>query len=259
VQQQAVPQVADSIVLRPRRTTSTVLFGGLILLWVLAIAASAGANSAASSVIAASSFFGIFIAATIAGWYFVGKGRPRLEISGATIAHRKGRSRPVALSRIPGDDAMLQIIPPFSHFGVVRPAQLALLGTGGALSLAGISPDEVTQACQARDWRFGDDKHKAAATVRYLLHAGRTVEAAAFVNLFGTFAVPSDDEPGTSLDAAVFEDIGDRRFRVSRINGRDAYLRAAREQRTFAGYATSEQEKAERLAVADRIEGKARG
>jgi hypothetical protein len=57
---------------------------------------------------------------------------------------------------------------------------------------------------------------------------------------------------------AVSRTAADRRVRLNRADGRDAYVRAAREQRVFAGHAALDQEKAARLAVADRIEAKAR-
>jgi hypothetical protein len=57
----------------------------------------------------------------------------------------------------------------------------------------------------------------------------------------------------------VFEDLGDKLSRTSRVNARAAYRRAAAAQRAFAGFAGSADEHAGRLAQADRIEGKAQG
>jgi hypothetical protein len=259
VQQHVVPGTADAVVLRARRVVTTTIFSVMILFWVLAIVVSLNANSSAGNVIGAFAIFGCFILGTAVTWYFVARGRTRLEIRGDTIVWRMGPRRSSTLTRGAGDGAMLRIVPRYYHYGAFSPAQLALLGSGGVVGLAGIPLDKVTRACQARGWAFGDDKDKATGTIRHLLHAGQTVQAAQFIELYGTFAVASDDEPATSIDAAVFEDIGDRRFRVNRVNGRDAYLRAAREQRAFAACSDSEQERAQRLAVADRIEAKARG
>jgi hypothetical protein len=59
--------------------------------------------------------------------------------------------------------------------------------------------------------------------------------------------VPLDDDPGVSLDAAVYEDYGDKLMRRAPSYARDLYRRAASAQRAFAG----------RLDQAERIEGNA--
>ena len=76
--------------------------------------------------------------------------------------------------------------------------------------------------------------------------------------LFGPFpGAPADGEAHIALEAAVFEDFGDKISRTSRSNARDAHRRAADAQRAFAGLALSQSEAAARLAAANRIDGKA--
>jgi hypothetical protein len=75
--------------------------------------------------------------------------------------------------------------------------------------------------------------------------------------LFGPFpATAAHGQKRAGLEAAVFEEIGDK---VSRVNAGDAYRRAASSQRAFAWHARSPDESAARMAEADRIDAKAQG
>jgi hypothetical protein len=174
------------------------------------------------------------------------------------IVHRKGTTAPVALNRAHGDS--LLVVPRFSDGSLSRPARLALLGSGGVLSLAGFSPDEVRRTCETQGWRFDGDTRLTVKDAQAWLHRGMSVEAAQLIELFGPFPdVATDDDTGIALAAAVLEDYGDKLIRRNRSAARGAYRRAASAQRAFAAYAASPDQVAARMAEADRIDGKARG
>jgi hypothetical protein len=235
-----------------------VLFGFLTVLWVLALATSVSAQPTASGKITAGVVFGVFLAVTVAGWIAVARRRGLLDVGPEAIVHRKGTAAPVALHRAHGDS--LLVVPRLSGGPVIRPARLALLGSGGVLSLAGFSPDEVRRTCEAQGWRFDGDTRLTVRDAQSWLHRGESAEAAQLIELFGPFAdVAADDDPRIALAAAVLEDYGDKLIRRNRSAARGAYRRAASAQRAFATYAASPDQGAARMAEADRIDGKAHG
>ena len=250
-----------AVILRARSAWMVVVFGFLIVLWVLALVVSEGAQASTSGRVTAAAFFAIFIAGTIAGWVYYDRGRRQLEVGRDAIATRPGRAgQPFTLTRDAGDT--LRILPKFALYGSVRPPRLLFLGTGGFIALGGFSLDRVRGACEAQGWRFDGDTALAARDVRGWLHQGRSVEAAQLVEEFGPFpGAAAGDEPHIGLDAAVFEAFGDRTARSAsaRANARAAYRRAADAQRAFAAQAASPDEAAARLAEAGRLDGKAQG
>jgi hypothetical protein len=255
--QERVAGRPQGAVIRARRQ-GTVIFGSLSLVWVLALAASVSAQPTASGKITAGVVFGVFLAATVAGWVAVARRRGQLEIGPDAIAHRKGTTVPVALDRTHGDS--LLVLPRLSDGSLSRPARLALLGSGGVLSLDGFSPDEVRRTCEAQGWRFDGDSRLTVKDAQVWLHRGMSFEAVQLIELFGPFPdVAVDDDAGMALTAAVLEDYGDKLIRRNRSAARRAYGRAANAQRAFAGYAASPDQGAARMAEADRIDGKARG
>ena len=93
------------------------------------------------------------------------------------------------------------------------------LGRGGFILLRGFRLDQVRRACEAQGWRFDGDPSLAVGTCRAWLHRGQSVEAAQLLELFGPFpAAAADGEPRTALEAAVFEDIGDKLVRSARAS-----------------------------------------
>ena len=107
-------------------------------------------------------------------------------------------------------------------------------------------------------WHFDGDPSLAVKDVRDWLNHGYSVEAVQLLRLFGPFpAAAADGQPHTGLDAAVYEDVGDKLSGRSRDQARDAYQRAAAAQRAFAGYAGSPSEGQARTAHAARLDGKA--
>lgn len=247
------------VIVRTRRTATVIFFGLLTLLWVLALAVSETAQQTASGRIAAAVFFGLFIAGTVATWRVIDRGGRRLEVGRDAITTRQGvKGKPFTLSRPAG--GTLRILPRFTLLGVSRGARLMFLGTGGFLPLRGLPLDKVRDACEAQGWRFDGDTALAVKDVQGWLHEGLSAEAGRLIEVFGPFpSAAADDEAHTSLEAAVFEDLGDKLSRTSRANARAAYRRAAAAQRVFAGCAGAADEHAGRLAQADRIDGKARG
>ena len=245
-----------AVVVRARHT-GTVIFGSLTVLWVLALAASESAQPTASGRIEAGLLFGIFLVLSVGGWFGVNSSRRQLEVGRDAIVTRPGvNGTPFTLTRDEGDT--LRILPPFRMYGAVRAPRLLFLGTAGFIALGRFSLDEVRRGCEVQGWRFDGDPSLAVGDVQRWLDQGRSVEAAQLIELFGPFAgTPADGEAHTALEAAVFEDFGDKISRTSRSNARDAYRRAADAQRAFAGLAPSETEASARLAKADRIDGKA--
>ena len=247
------------VIVRTRRTATVIIFGLLTLLWVLALAVSETAQQTTSGRIAAAVFFGLFIAGTAGIWVAVDRGGRRLEVGRDAIATRSGtKGKPFTLTRRAG--GTLRILPQFTLLGATRAARLVFLGTGGSLSLRGFPLDVVRDVCEEQGWRFDGDPALAVADVQGWLHEGLSAEAARLVEVFGPFpGAASDDEAHTSLEAAVFEDLGDKLSRGSRANARAAFRRAAAAQRAFAAFADSADDRAGRLAQADRIDGKAQG
>jgi hypothetical protein len=131
------------------------------------------------------------------------------------------------------------------------------LGHGGFIVLRGFGLDRVRRACEAQGWRFDGDPSLAVRDVQAWLHRGQSVEAVQLLQLFGPFpGAAADGEPRTGLEAAVYEDVGDKLARSARARARDAYQRAAAAQRAFASLAPSPGEGADRMAEAYRIDGK---
>jgi hypothetical protein len=151
----------------------------------------------------------------------------------------------------------LRLLPKFTFYGRARKPKLIFLGRGGFIPLNGYSPARVQRACQAQGWRFDGNPALAARDVQDWLHSGLSLDAVQLLMTFGPFpGAAADNEPHTSLEAAVFEDLGDKFTGSGRSYARDAYRRAAGLQRVFAGYAATPDEAAARVAEAVRIEGK---
>ena len=254
-----MPDQGGLLIVRTRRTATVIVFGSLALLWVLALVVAETAQQTTSGRIAAAVFFGLFIAGTVATWCAVDRGGRRLEVGRDAIAGRQGaKGKPFTLPRSAG--GTLRILPRFTLLGVTREARLVFLGTGGSLPLRGLPLDKVRDACEAQGWRFDGDTALAVKDAQGWLHEGLSAEAGRLIEVFGPFpGAAADDEAHTSLEAAVFEDLGDKLSRTARASARAAYRRAAAAQRTFAALANSADERADRLAQADRIDGKSQG
>jgi len=247
------------VIVRTRRIATVIVFGSLTLLWILALAVAEHAQQTASGRIAAAIFFGLFLAGTVGVWLVIDRGGRRLEVGRDSIASRP-RVKGKAFTLTRGAGGTLRILPRFTLLGINRGPRLVFLGTGGWLSLGGLPLDVVRDTCEAQGWRFDGDTALAVKDVQGWLHQGLSAEAARLIEVFGPFpGAAADDEAHTSLEAAVFEDLGDKLSRTSRVNARAAYRRAAAAQRAFAGFTGSADEHASRLAQADRIDGKARG
>jgi hypothetical protein len=256
VQQQVAQRPPGAVVVRAGGTGPAILFGIFLVVFVAGLAESLAAQKTASGKIGAAVFFGLFIVAIAVIWYFVNRARKQLEIAPGVIVSRHGvKGKTWTLSGGPGDT--LRILPSCKVYNATMAPRLILLGTGGFTSLRGYSADRVARVCQEQGWRFDGDPARAARDVQSWLHSGLSVDAVQLLRAFGPFpAVASDGEPGTALEAAVYEDIGDKLIRTSTANARDAYQRAVAAQRVFTGYARSPDEGAARMAQASRIEAK---
>ncbi len=246
-----------AVVLRARVRGTAIPLGIIIVFWLVCLAVSVSAEQSASGKAEAGVLFGLFLVLTVAALIAQFSRRNQFEVSHGSIVHRTKKATHT-FYRTAGET--LRILPRFAEHGLARPPRLTILGTGGILPLDGFSDAEIRSTCRAHGWRFDDDDPgRAAADVRRWLHAGRSAEAAQLIQLFGPFtSVPLDDEPSVCLDAAVYEDYGDKLIRRAPSAARDRYRRAASAQRAFAGLAASPGESAARLAQADRIDAKAR-
>jgi hypothetical protein len=258
VQQQVAPRPPGAVVVRPSELGLAIFFGLFLAVFIAGLAAAEAAQPTASGKIGAGVFFGLFIVAVLVIWYFVRRGRKQLEIGPGIIVSRHGaRGRTFTLAAEPGDT--LRILPAFKLYNKTQPPKLIMLGRGGYTALRGYSADKVGRVCAAQGWRFDGDPALAVRDVQDWLHSGLSLDAVQLLQLFGPFpAAAADGEPSTGLEAAVYEDIGDKLIRTSTSNARDAFQRAARAQRTFAGYARTPDEANARHAQVLRIDAKLR-
>jgi hypothetical protein len=258
------PPGAVVIGVRGKRA-STVVFGSVTALWVLALAASLGAQPTAGGKIAGGVIFGVMILLTFGLWrLYNSMGWAELEVGRDAIVYRRRVAKQAAKRIDPSytlwraNGEWLRILPPLSDHGSNRPVRLFHFGVGGDVPLDRFPVDQVKHACEAAGWRFDGDPSRAVSDVQRWLHAGKSVEAAQLIELFGPFTeVAVDDDASTSLVAAVLEDRGDNLVRRNRPAARDLYRRAAQAQRAFAGCAPAQGQAAVRLAEADRMDGKA--
>jgi hypothetical protein len=236
----------------------TIVFGSLTALWLVALVTSEGAQPSTSGRVEAGVFFGIFIVLSAGAWLGVNASRRQLEVGRDAIVTRPGRrGTPFTLTRDESDT--LGLLPRFTMLGEARPPQLFFVGRGGFIVLRNFRLDQVRRACEAQGWRFDGNPALAVRDVQHWLNLGRSVEAAQLIGLFGPFpATVADGEARTGLEAAVFEDFGDKIARKARSRARQAYRHAASAQRAFAEHAASPDEAAGRTAEAERIERKAR-
>jgi hypothetical protein len=256
MQEHGAGQSPGAVVLRARVRGTAIPLGITAILWLAALAVSVTAQHSAIGKAEAGVLFGFLLIANVAALIGLFSRRNEFEVSLDTIVHR---SKKASYSLFRSAGGSLRVLPRFYDHGLTRAARLTILGSGGILSLDGFSVAEIRSACQAQGWRFDDDDPgRAAVDVQRWLHAGRSAEATQLIQLFGPFtSVPLDDDPSVCLDAAVYEDYGDKLMRRAPSAARDLYRRAASAQRAFAGYAPSPAEGAARMAEADRIDGKA--
>jgi hypothetical protein len=256
VQKQSAGRLPGTAAIRARHS-GTILCVIVAALWAAGLAATETAQSTTGGKIGGGVFFGVLFILTVGLWLVVNSGRSQLEVGRDTVTLRKGTAS-YALHRDFSDS--LRILPPLTARGVVRQARLTSPGSGGILPLRGFSPDKVRSACEAQGWRFDGPTELAVRDVQRWLEHGRSAEATQLIDLFGPFtAIAADGDADTSLEAAVFEDYGDKIMRTARSAAWDAYRRAAQAQRAFAGHASSPGEGAARMAQAARIDGKAQG
>jgi hypothetical protein len=267
----AGPGQPPRVVLRGRNTAVVAIFGGLALLFALVLVVSETSQQTTGGRIAAAVFFGALLLGALAGTIAGVRRTSRIEIRRDAIvsypllrqpadSRSAGKPPPVPPVTFGRHEGGLRLLPAFTFYSRTRKPKLIFLGTGGFIVLNGYSPARVRRACEAQGWRFDGNPALAVRDVQNWLHSGLSFDAVQLLRMFGPFpGVAADNEPHTSLEAAVFEDIGDKFARSSRGSARGAYGQAATVQRAFAGYAAAPGEGAARVAEAARIEGKLRG
>jgi hypothetical protein len=256
-----------AVVIRSGNVGVLSLFGALSAFFVLVLAVSEGNQETTGGRIAAAVLFGLLLAGSLAG-VLAGLRRKRsIEIGRDAIVSRPVPTRPsprrpptVPVTFTRGDGG-LRVLPTFRFYRQTRPPKLLFLGSrGGFITLNGYSVNRVRRACEAQGWRFDGNPALAVTDVQDWLHSGLSLDAVQLLMTFGPFpGVAADHEPHTSLEAAVFEDLGDKYLRSTRGYARDAFRRAATLQRSFAGYAPTPDEAAARVTEAVRIERKIPG
>jgi len=141
---------ADPIVLRERRLLPNVLFGGLLVVFVLALARGLAGAQTAGGRVAAGVGLGAVVALTVWMWAIVIRRRGHLEITGQEITYASGKGQPVTLSRQQGD--VLRVV----EKGAPRYPKpcLTVQGASTVIPLNLFRLSEVRQACTARGWQF---------------------------------------------------------------------------------------------------------
>lgn len=230
----------------------------IVAVLILGMVTSLAAQPTVSGRVTAVIFFGVFIALCAGWWMLMNRRRNRIEVTPDAISYRHWSGRAdFTLSRRQGDD--LRFIPRLSDHGFVVAARLTIVGSGDIMNLFGFSAPAVRRACEAGGWRFGNGtSEKAARDLRRWHEAGRVVEAAQLVDLFGPYDVDAGPDGTVSLGAAVLEAYADQLASIDPGAARDAYRRAAQAQRSYAAFATSGGEGIARTTEADRLATKAR-
>lgn len=135
------------------RSQIGLLFGILILVFVLAIArGEAGAQSAAGRVVIAV-IFGVLIAVLARGWIIMVRKPARLEVSQNAVTYVRRNGQAAALSRQQGDELRF-VKRRAGAMGRTSTLGLSIVGTDTVLAIPGFfSRREVRQACRSRGWR----------------------------------------------------------------------------------------------------------
>ena len=259
MQEHGAGRPPGAVVIRASNRGMAIPLGIIAVIWLVCLVVSLTAEHSASGKAEAGVLFGIFLVLTVAALIAQFSRRTELEVSHDAIVLRAKKATHTFF-RSAGES--LRVLPRFGdNHGLARAPRLTILGTGGILPLGGFSVPEIRSTCEAHGWRFDDDDPgRAAADVQRWLHAGRSPEASQLIQLFGPFtSVPLDDDPDVSLDAAVYEDYGDKLMRRAPSAARGLYQRAAKAQHDFAGHAPSLRDRSARLSQAERIEEKAQG
>ncbi|MBO0803442.1 MAG: hypothetical protein J2P25_10275 [Nocardiopsaceae bacterium] len=153
---------------------------------------------------------GLFFVFSIITWRWALQGG-RFEVSRDMIVTRRSRWGKPRESLARGDVDTLLILPGHTLFeGCYSAPRLIALGTGRSISIDDFRHAPIRSACEAQGWRFDGDTALAVHDVRGLLRMGLPNEAARLIELYGPFpAAAADDDPGVSLEAAVYRAIAD--------------------------------------------------
>jgi hypothetical protein len=140
----------DPVIVQESRLSFSVLFGGLLAVFVLALVRELAGAQTAGGRVAVAVIFGAAAALAAWAWVVVIRRRGHLKITGQVITYAGGKGRPVTLSREQGD--VLRVVargaPPY------RARCLTIQGTSTVIPLGFFRLSEVRQACAARGWQF---------------------------------------------------------------------------------------------------------
>ncbi len=141
---------AGPVIVQESRLSLSVLFGGLLAVFVLALVRGLAGAQTPGGRVAVAVIFGAAAAGTASAWVVVLRRRGHLEITGQAITYAGGKGQPVTLSRDQGD--VLRVV----ARGAPRyPARcLTIQGTSTVIPLGFFRLSEVRQACTARGWQF---------------------------------------------------------------------------------------------------------
>jgi hypothetical protein len=140
----------DPVVVKASRFSYSILFGGLLAVFVLALVKGLAGAQTAGGRVAVAVIFGAAAALAAGAWVTVIRRRGHLEITGEAITYAGGKGEPVTLSREQGD--VLRVV----ARGAPRyPARcLTIQGTSTVIPLGSFRLSEVRRACAARGWQF---------------------------------------------------------------------------------------------------------
>ncbi|HEY6276863.1 MAG TPA: hypothetical protein VIX86_11085 [Streptosporangiaceae bacterium] len=144
---------ADPVILRESRVFPSVLYGGLLVVFILALVRGLGGASTTGGAVAVAVVCGALAVLAASAWVMVLRRRGHLEITGQAITYAgyvRGKAQTVVFSRQQG--GVLRVV----EMGAPRfPRRcLAADGTSAVIPVNLFRLSEIRQGCAATGWQF---------------------------------------------------------------------------------------------------------
>jgi hypothetical protein len=136
-------------VVRPSKWQRDVLFGGLVLLFVMALVRGLSGAHTGGGRVAVIVFAGGVTALLLATWIAQITHPGRLEITGQSVTLVDAKGKQTTLSRESGDELKVVV-----SGGRYRRRSLTIDGSGTVIPLGFFSLDEIQRAAEANGWRL---------------------------------------------------------------------------------------------------------
>ena len=136
-------------VVRPSKWQRDVLFGGLVLIFVLALVRGLSGAHTGGGRVAVIVFAGSVTALLLAVWIAQILQPGRLEITDQAVTLVQAKGKKTTLSRESGDELKVTV-----SGGRYRRRGLTIDGSGTVIPLTFFSLAEVQRAAEANGWRF---------------------------------------------------------------------------------------------------------